>query len=294
MPTAAARTARAKACYVTSLRRRVSAPRSRIFGLDRAVFAGLIALMALGSYMAVLEVQYGEEADSSTFDKIAFLYVYLEPTASGAAVLTVFIRRRRLFLESFRRLHAIAKKLEEGEERRVSTTTVRARVVFFATTFIVSNSLWNIASYFNGKTALHSVYEYLGWGISFHLQQVLLLYYTVHLDLDCSISDALNDHLSSLDAAPDPAEKLSTIAHLHSEMCGSLSYINRITSPTLLLFSVRTYLVACCTLMSLNGMLPKLKVDFVVLALVYLVTCVQIALRSEAMRKKVRSGELRR
>lgn len=243
--------------------------------------------MLLGSYLAVLEVLQGEERNSSFFDKIAFLYIYLEPTLSGTIVLVAFIHHRKYLMRSFEILHKILKTLEQ-QGCTISLFYIKVQTTTFLITFIVGNLLWNIHSYVNGKSLLHSFYEYLGWGISFHAQHVVLIYFVVHMKISQVAASLLNKHLKTLQiGADDVMEKLSKIGAMHYELCTSVAYMARMSSPTIFLFSIRSYFVLCCSLMSLNGMLPKLKGDFFILAVIYLCTTVQLALRNENVYRAV-------
>lgn len=244
--------------------------------------------MILGSYMAILEVYMGEESNSSTFDKIAFLYIYIEPTISGTIVLVAFIHHGRYLMKSFDILHKILKTLEQ-QGCTISLSYIKIQAMLFLIMFIVGNFLWNLHSYLNGKSRLHSFYEYLGWGISFHAQQVILIYFVVHMKICQIIANLLNDCLKSLQAVKNDEvlEKLTKIGAMHFELCKSVTYMGKMSSPTILLFSIRSYFVLCCSLMSLNGMLPKLKVDFFILALIYLSTTVQFVLRNENAYREV-------
>lgn len=242
--------------------------------------------MLLGSYMAVMEVRMGEESNTSLFDKTAFLYIYLEPTISGTIVLLAFTNHRSYLIKSYQILHKIIKTLEQ-QGLKMSMLYIKVQTRLFVAVFVVGNFLWNLQSYCNGKSALHSFYEYLGWGISFHAQQVLLIYFVLHIKMSHGAINLLNKHLMTLNNDDANAmEKLSQIGAMHFELCKSLGYMVKICSPTILLFSMRSYFVLCCSLMSLNGMLPKMKSDFFILAWIYVVTTVQFVLRSETVYKE--------
>lgn len=243
--------------------------------------------MVLGSYMAVIEVQIGDESDSSTFDKVAFLYIYLEPTISGTIVLLVFSYQRRYLLKSYKLLQKLTKTLED-EGVTITTWLVKYQTWLFCSVFVMGNTLWNLHSYMNGKTTLHSLYENLGWCLSFHVQQIILLYFLVHMDLSYCTTTKLNEHLQSLKKnSKSIFTKLTNVGNMHFELCKSIAYINKICTPTILLFSVRSYFVLCCSLMSLNGMLPKLKIDFFILAFMYVGTATQFVIWSEMVYRTV-------
>lgn len=243
--------------------------------------------MLLASYMAVMEVYMGEESDSSSFDKIAFLYIYLEPTISGTIVLLASTSHRKYLLKSFKIIHKILATLET-QGMKISMLPIKIQTIMFLIVFLVGNFLWNVHSYYNGKSKLHSFYEYLGWGISFHIQQVVLIYFVVHMEISQGAVNLMNNHLNTLQKTDsDLMMDLTKMGAMHFEVCKAVSYMDRISSPTILLFSIRSYFVFCCSLMSLNGMLPRLKGDFFILAIIYVVTTVQFVLRSEGFYRTV-------
>lgn len=244
--------------------------------------------MLLASYLAVLEVLIGEESNSSLFDQAAFLYIYLEPTISGTIVLLAFIHHRKYLIRSFDIIHKILKTLER-QGCTVSVLYIKIQTNLFLAVFLVGNLLWNIHSYLNGKSKLHSFYEYLGWGISFHAQHVVLIYFVVHIKISQIAARLLNERLQAFQMGDDDAMvKFAKIGAMHFELCRAVAYMGRICTPTTLLFSIRTYFVLCCSLLSLNGMLPTLKVDFFILALIYLTTTVHLVLRNETVHREVR------
>lgn len=241
--------------------------------------------MVVGSYVAVTEVRTGEESNSSLFDKIAFLYIYLEPTVSGTIILLAFTYHRRYLLKSFKIVHRTTKSLEE-QGSRISMLYVKIQTALFLVVFIVGNIIWNFHSYLNKKSTLHSFYEYLGWGISFHIQQVLLFYFVVHMELSQLTVSLLNQTLQKIDDQ-DVMAKLTKIGAMHSELCKAVTCMDKLCSPVILLFSIRSYFVLCCSVLSLNGMLPKLKGDFLILACIYVGTTVQFVFRSESFHRTV-------
>lgn len=241
--------------------------------------------MILGLCMAIIEVLQGDMSDSSAFDRDTFLYIYIEPAISGTIVLLVVTWYRKYLIKSYWMLHAVAKTLDEAEFK-VRTKPVRVQINIFFFVFCFGNFIFILHSYVNGKNTLHLFYEYLGWGISFHIQQIHLFYFLVHMIFSHRAANSINDYLNSLKRLEpgdkDGAfEKLSSIGNLHFELCKSVAYMSKMCSPTIVLFSVRSYLVLCCSLMSLNGTLPKMKGDFFILTIVYVVTCIGVVVWNE-------------
>lgn len=244
--------------------------------------------MILGSYTAIYVLTKNESVD---FDTATLIYMYTEPTVTGIIVIFDFSNKQKQFFKSIELLHETDNKLTLlGLKRKLPI--VKWQLIVFYSNIFVGNLFYNILSYTGGKPIIHSIYEYMSYGISFHMQNVIIVYYFTFGMLIFQNFSIINQRLETIQRPVGNIERmvqeLQLLGRMHFDLCKSLKNINDVCATTFFLYSLRAFVEVCAWLLSLNGLLPKLRTDFTMMILCYISTVLYNATVNGLLKNTVR------
>lgn len=248
-----------------------------------------MVLMIAGSCLAILELTKGKPVD---FDTGTLIYMFTEPTITGIIIINDFAKKQKQFLKSIRLLNTVELGFHKLGIKRTCPIMVKWMIRYYYSAIIIGNFSYNLFSYIAGKSATHSVYEYLSYGISFHVQNTIITYYLTFAALLLQNFIAINKRLETIKRPVSDVkrmvEELKLLGEMHFCLCKSLQNINEVCAKTVFLYSMRAFIEICAWLLSLNGLLPKLRVDFTMMIVCYTMTLSFNAMLNEAVKNWVR------
>lgn len=251
-------------------------------------FTANVILMIIGSYLAIVEITRDEISD---FDVVTLIYMFTEPTITGIIIIDNFTRKQKQFLQSAELLHEVDEEFFKlGLKRTIPV--VKWMITYYLNAIVFGNFAYNVLSYVGGKTMIHSIYEYLSYGISFHAQNTIICYYNTFTTIIIQDLMAINEHIETIGRPVGDVKRmeheLKSLGKMHFSLCESLKKINDACATTIFMYSMRAFIEICAWLLSLNGLLPKLKVDFTMMIVCYVMTMLCIAVSNQMMKNWVR------
>lgn len=246
-----------------------------------------VTLMLVGSYTAIIVLTKDKSVD---FDTATLIYMFTEPSVTGSIIIFDFARKQKQFFKSIELLERIDCKLKQMGLKR-NLAIVKWELTVFYTFLVLGNLLYNTFSYMGGKPVIHSVFEYMSYGISFHVQNVIILYYFTFGALVLQNFVVINRRLEAIVRPVRDVERmvqeLQGLGEIHFDLCEALKAINVACSKTMFLYNMRAFVEVCAWLLSLNGLLPKLRTDFTMMIMCYVTTVIYSATVSEILRNVV-------
>lgn len=243
--------------------------------------------MITGSYLAVLELTREKTID---FDTATLIYMFTEPTLTGIIIINDFANKQKQFLKSIELLDEVDLNFNKIGLKR-NSPVIKWMIIYYYSAISIGNFTYNVFSYLGGKSMVHSMYEYLSYGISFHAQNTIITYYLTFATLIMQNFVVINRRLETTGRPVRDIERmldeLKCLGDVHFSLCKSLKNINETCAKTVFLYSMRAFIEICAWLLSLNGLLPKLKVDFTMMIICYMMTLLFSAVLNEVVKNLV-------
>lgn len=243
--------------------------------------------MLAGSYLAVLELTKEKPID---FDTATLIYMFTEPTLTGIIIINDFATKQKQFLKAAELLDEVDVDFHRLGLKR-NNPVVKWMITYYFSAIFFGNLTYNVLSYIGGKSMVHSIYEYLSYGISFHAQNTIIAYYSTFAALVMQNFSVINRRLDTIGRPVRDIEgmviELKLLGKTHFSLCKALININEACAKTVFLYNMRAFIEICAWLLSLNGLLPTLRVDFTMMIICYVMTLLFNATLNEIVKNWV-------
>lgn len=244
--------------------------------------------MCLGSYLATTRLIKTKQA--MDFDTMIQFYLHLEPLLGGLITVVSFTIQQKNYLKAIELMDEVSKLLK--------TLHLKPKLLFvwmhyylFYFSIIVGNAFYICLSYVTGKSILVLLYDYMTDGVCFHAQSSTLLQFGVFMMISSEIFVLLNEHIRKLDEncvdTITALKQLQTIGDIHFKLCKAINKMNETCSTILLVYTIKSYFEFGGLMLSINGVLPALTVEFIALSIFYSITGIEITINCELMNKFV-------
>lgn len=248
----------------------------------------MILMMASGTCIA--HSMLSTDVSYIEFDKATLLFLYTEPSIVGSIMLVHFVYHHEKLVRAVQLLENVGNCLYKLN-LKPSTKPVKYILIFFYVAMFIIGTVYNILLQVQKRSVLFVIYSYMTCGTALFLEHAIILYfYCVCVQIVHNLV-MLNDYLETCEQQHEflkmTEKNLRIASEIHFMLCEALKNIQTACNLTMLLYSMRAQIIIFLWTLSLNGMLPKLLLDFAVQVMCCAITVVAITVLSEVLKSQV-------
>lgn len=252
------------------------------------IFLAIILIMVGGTCIA--HSLLSKDISYIEFDKATLLFMYTEPSITGSIMLVHFVYHHEKLVRAVQLVDNVGNSLYKLNLKPSIKPNVYI-LIFFYCTMSILGTVYNTLLYLQGRSAVFVLYSYMTCGMALFLQHAIILYFCCVCAQIVYNLLILNDYLETCEQQHEfsnmTEKNLRIASDIHFMSCEALKSIQTACNLTILLYTMRAQIITFVWILSLNGMLPKLLLDFVVQVMCYAITVVAITVLSELLKSQV-------
>lgn len=225
------------------------------------------------------------------FDTAIQLYLNIEPSVAGLITLVSFNMHQKHYIKSMQ-LMDDASRLLKPLGLKPKLYLIWFHILAFYSSLVFGNLAYIYISLSKGRSLAMIVYDYMTNGISFHAQTTILLQLGFYIGIALEVFQLLNQHIKRLERSPftnitNALRELRIVGDIHMKICESVNAMATVCTATLLVYTLKSYVEFSGLLLSLNGVLPAITFQFLLLGFCYLTGGIELTISSEMMNNSV-------